>query len=223
MTVTDQIKSLHKKMKQNEAQYDLDRKAAEISPSSSKDLVDKYEYLTGKNLGIKPSTTQQAKFEYSSLGKVFTKGLNKDNQKDGLFKRLSNIEGKNEEQLKAIEYHGENQSKAIEDLKGKQLEIVKTSRLKSIKPDDYAKGKEGTETINYKFIEFDNSIDYAERLYVSGDKKVFNFFAFKSMFELFQGLAHDCIKFNDAELEQVKFVIELERLKNKTARGDKYM
>ena len=31
MTVTDQIKILNRKIKQNESQYDLDRKAAEIS------------------------------------------------------------------------------------------------------------------------------------------------------------------------------------------------
>ena len=37
---------------QNEAQYDLDRKAAKISPLSSNNL-DKYEYLTGEDLGIK--------------------------------------------------------------------------------------------------------------------------------------------------------------------------
>ena len=105
MTVTDQIKILDKKIKQNEAQYDLDKRAAIISASSSSDLVDKYEYLTSKDLGLKPSTTEQAKFEYSPLGKVFTKGLNKDDQKDGLFKRLKfkrlkNIEDKNEELLK---------------------------------------------------------------------------------------------------------------------------
>ena len=81
MTVTDQIKILDKKVKQNEAQYDLNKKAVIISASSSSfsnDLVDKYEYLTGKDLGLKPSTIEQAKFEYSPLGKVFTNGLNKD-------------------------------------------------------------------------------------------------------------------------------------------------
>ena len=100
MTVTDQTKILEKKIKQNEAQYDLDKKAAIISSSFSNDLVDKYGYLTGKDLGLKPSTIKQAKFEYSPLGKVFTKGLNKDDQKDGLFKRLKNIDDKNEELLK---------------------------------------------------------------------------------------------------------------------------
>ena len=109
ITVTDQIKNLDKKIKQNEAQYDFDKKTAIISASSSsKDLVNKYECLTGNDLGLKPSTIEQAKFEYFPLGKIFTKGLNKDDQKDGLFKRLKNIEGKNEEQLKVIEDQGKN-------------------------------------------------------------------------------------------------------------------
>ena len=42
MTVTDQIKILDRKIMQNEAQYDLDRKAAKISPLPSNNL-DKYE------------------------------------------------------------------------------------------------------------------------------------------------------------------------------------
>ena len=42
---------------QNELQYDLDRKAAKIFALSSKNLS-KYEYLTGKNLGLKPSTVE---------------------------------------------------------------------------------------------------------------------------------------------------------------------
>ena len=91
MTVTDQIKILNKKILQNEAQYDLDKKAAIISAWSSKNL-DKVEYLTGEDLGLKPNTIEQARFEYSPLGKIFNKGLDKDDQKEGLFKRLKNIE-----------------------------------------------------------------------------------------------------------------------------------
>ena len=91
MTMTDQIKNLNRKIMQNEAQNDLDRKAAKISALSSNNL-DKYEYLTGEDLGLKPSTVEQAKFEYSPLGKIFNKGLDKDDQKEGLFKRLKNIE-----------------------------------------------------------------------------------------------------------------------------------
>ena len=62
MTVADQIKMFDRKIKQNEAQYDLDRKAAKISALSSKNL-DKYEYLTGEDPNYKPSTVQQAKFD----------------------------------------------------------------------------------------------------------------------------------------------------------------
>ena len=100
MTVTDQIKILDRKIMQNEAQYDLDKKAAKISALSSNNL-EKYEYLTGEDLGLKPSTVEQTKFEYSPLGKVFTKGLEKEeDKKEGLFERLKNIEGKNEDQGK---------------------------------------------------------------------------------------------------------------------------
>ena len=72
LTIIYQIKILNKKIIQNEAQYDLDRKAAKISALSSNNL-DKYEYLTGEDLGLKPSTIEQAKFEYSPLGKIFNK------------------------------------------------------------------------------------------------------------------------------------------------------
>ena len=64
MTITDQIKILNKKIMQNEVQYDLDRKAAKISGLPFNNL-DKYEYLTDEDLGLKPSTIEQAKSEYS--------------------------------------------------------------------------------------------------------------------------------------------------------------
>ena len=99
MTVTDQITVLDRKIMQNKAQYDLDRKAAKISALFSNNL-DKYEYLTGKNLGLKPNTVEQARFEYSPLGNNFTKGLKEEDKKEGLLKRLKNIEDKNEQQLK---------------------------------------------------------------------------------------------------------------------------
>ena len=101
MTITDQIKILNKKNMQNEAQYDLDRKAAKIFALSSNNLG-KYEYLTGEDLGLKPNTIEQATFEYSALGKIFNKGLSEDDKKEGLFKRLKNNEDKNEEQLKLL-------------------------------------------------------------------------------------------------------------------------
>ena len=70
MTVTDQLKIMDNKIKANQAQYDLDRLAVKISAYSSGDLR-KYEYLTGEDLGYKPSVFEQAKFDYSPLVNIF--------------------------------------------------------------------------------------------------------------------------------------------------------
>ena len=67
----------------------------------SKNLV-KYEYLTGEDLGLKPSIIEKTKFEYSPLGKIFNKGLSEEDKKEGLLKKLKNIEDKNEKQLEEI-------------------------------------------------------------------------------------------------------------------------
>ena len=101
MTRREKIKILDKKIKANNAQYNLDRMNAEISAYSSGDLP-KYEYLTKKDLGYKPDAFEQAKFEYSPLGKVFTDGLDKTDKNEGLLKRLKNIEDKSNNQLLTI-------------------------------------------------------------------------------------------------------------------------
>ena len=101
MTHKEQNRILDDKIKADKRQYDLDRINAEISAYSSGDLP-KYEYLTKKDLGYKPDPFEQAKFEYSPLGKVFTDGLDKSDKNEGLLKRLKNIEDKSNNQLLAI-------------------------------------------------------------------------------------------------------------------------
>ena len=101
MTVTDQIKILNRKIKQNKSQYDLDREAAKISSLSSNNL-DKYELLTGEDLDLKSSTIEQATFEYSPLRKIFNKGLSEEDKKEGILKGLKNIKDKNEELINTI-------------------------------------------------------------------------------------------------------------------------
>ena len=68
MTLTDELKILDDKIKANQSQYDLGRAAAKISALSSKDLLEKYEYLTGEDLGYRPSVFGKTKFQYSPLG-----------------------------------------------------------------------------------------------------------------------------------------------------------
>ena len=123
MTVTDQIKIIDNKIKANQAQYDLDRLAAKISAYSSGDLR-RYEYLTGEDLGYKPSVVEQAKFDYSPLGKIFNGKLKEEEKKEGLLKSVKNIGDKNEELLKAIEDKIENELKAIENQGKKQLDAI---------------------------------------------------------------------------------------------------
>ena len=69
MTIEDQIKD-------EKLQHDINREAAKISALSS-GKIDKYEYLTGEE--ILPSNQQQiiqqAKFDYSPLGKVLEKQI----------------------------------------------------------------------------------------------------------------------------------------------------
>ena len=79
----------------------------------SSNNLDKYEYLTGEDLGLKPNNIEQARFEYSLLGKIFNKELDKDDQKKGLFKRLENIKDNNEEHLKLLKDQLEKQPSTI--------------------------------------------------------------------------------------------------------------
>ena len=70
-------------------QYKVDR----LKAFSSGDL-DKYEFLTRKDLNYKPNALDKAKFEFSPLGKTFSMGLDKtadDYQEEGAIKLLKNI------------------------------------------------------------------------------------------------------------------------------------
>ena len=130
MTIADQIKVLCRKINQNEAQYDLDREAAKISAFSWNNL-DKYEYLTGEDLDYKPSVIEQARLEYSPLGKVFNKGLKEEDEKGGFLKRRKNIEDKIEKQLKTIK--SKNDTKSQIDLFNEELSSEAVVFLKKLK------------------------------------------------------------------------------------------
>ena len=101
MTRKEQNKILNDKIEANNAQYNLNRMNAEISAYSSGNLP-KYENSTKKDLNYKPNAFEQVKFEYSALGKVFIDGLDKSDRKEGLLKRLKNIEDKSNNQLLAL-------------------------------------------------------------------------------------------------------------------------
>ena len=76
MTVKDQLKILDNKIRENKADYDLYRKNTKISALPSGKL-DKYEYLTGEDLGFRPDPVLKVKFEYSKKVEKTRKFLEK--------------------------------------------------------------------------------------------------------------------------------------------------
>ena len=183
MTITDQIKLLNKKIMQNEAQYDLDRKADKI-PAFSSNNLGKYEYLTGKDLGSKPNTIEKARFEYSSLGKSSNKGLHKDDQKEGLFKRLKNIENaqksliKDDDDNKSIYYTPRSEFDDKDD-KDKKLQTNNIG-TKPPKVFNYLKSLSQEENnLMVEIEEVNNDIDIYKLAFIGSNQEKFNFNTFR--------------------------------------------
>ena len=93
MTRKEQNKILDDKIESNFNQYKVDKLNAEISVFSSGNL-NKYEFLTRKDLKYKPNALDKPRFEFSPLGKTFSTGLDKTAQgyqEEGIMKILKDI------------------------------------------------------------------------------------------------------------------------------------
>ena len=93
MTRKEQNKILDGKIESNNNQSKVDRLNAEISAFSSGDL-NKYEFLTRKDLNYKPNALDKAKFQFSPLGRAFNEGVDKTipkYQEEGVIKLLREI------------------------------------------------------------------------------------------------------------------------------------
>ena len=141
----------------------------------SSNNLDKYEYLTGEDLGLKPSTVEQTEFEYSLLGKIFTKGLEEDeDKKEGLLKRL-----------KIIKDHGKKQL----DKDSKSLKVIDNFSQLSIK------AKELYEKIKKE----KNNIDPEKFVCVKTVGTIFNFNKFKISLDLASNIYRNKNLLKDAE------------------------
>ena len=199
MTVTDQIKILDRKIKQNESQYDLDREAAKISALSSNNL-DKYELLTGEDLGLKPSTIEQAKFEYSPLGKIFNKGLSEDDKKEGVLKRLKNIEDKNKVENKV-----------------KNKDIIEVTDFV-----DQPLNSKAKELIN-EIKNIQKNVDYRKLKIRGGNNVDYDFSDYKTFKELFRDLYYKETTIDDVKGKQDEFSAVIAVLKDYAPRDNKYV
>ena len=181
MTINEQIKILDNKITSNQAQYDLDRQNAKISALSSGES-DKYEYLTGEDLGYKPDVVQKAKFEYSPLGQVFNKGLEKDEKQVGLLKKLKNIEDKTNNQLK--------------ENKDSQLGIKSIGYIVKEELSEEAKN------ILKKLIKL---INYRKLYSKGGNKPEYDFTEYRTLLEYFKAIYYRNLKIEKAERMQDEF------------------
>ena len=184
MTLNEQIKILDNKVRSKQAQYDLDRQNAKISALTSGEL-DKYEYLTGEDLGYKSDIVQKAKFEYSPLGQIFNKGLDTTEKQLGLLKRLKNIEDKTDRQL--------------EENKDNQIGVKSVSY--TVKEELSQEAKNMLEKLNNQ----EKLINYKKRSLKGGNNADYDFTNFTFLTELFITIYYGEILIPGVEREQNSF------------------
>ena len=170
MTIEDQIKD-------EKLQYDINREAAKISALSSGKL-DKYEYLTGEE--ILPSNQQQliqqAKFNYSPLGKAI------------------------EKQRKTTEDQGEKQVVALESLKDsdKKLPPIKDFiPMENLNPEIINEIK--------KIEEIEKKVERNKMVY-KGTNKTYDFRNFKTIRTFGNEIRNNVISLDTANMEQANLL-----------------
>ena len=204
MTITDQNKISDRKIIHNEAQYNLDRKAAKISALSSNNL-DKCEYLTGEDLGLKLSTVERTKFEYSPLGKIFNKGLSDGDKTEGLFKRLENIKDTSLAQLQAIKYQGEKQLRELKNIdESRTLEAI----------DEIKRKNDEANKLVLNIRRIDGTHDKAELVCAKTDGTKYDFNRFTLLLKFIEKIHNYEITLDEAIEEQINLKILINKLNN---------
>ena len=124
----------------------------------------------------------KTKFKYSPLGKIFHKGLSEDDNKEGLLKRLKNIENKNEELLK-IKKNKTKNIKEITDFFEKPLSTEAMALFEEIKT-------------------IEKNVDYRKLKIIGGNSVMYDFSDFKTFNDLFEDLRFEKMSIDDAEIKQ---------------------
>ena len=170
MTIEDQIKD-------EKLQYDINREAAKISALSSGKL-DKYEYLTGGE--ILPSSQQQiiqqAKFNYSPLGKAI------------------------EKQIKTIKDQGEKQVVALESLKASDKKLPSAKDfipIKNLNPEIINQIE--------KIEEIEKKVDRNKMAY-KGTNKTYHFRNFKTVRTFGNEIRNNVISLDTINIEQTNLL-----------------
>ena len=170
MTIEDRIKD-------EKLQYDINREAAKISALSS-GKFDKYEYLTGEE--ILPSNQQQliqqAKFNYSPLGKAL------------------------EKQRKTVKDQGEKHVVALESLKppNKKLPPIKDFvPMENLNPEIINEIK--------RIEEIEKKVD-RNKMFYKGTNKTYDFRNFKTIRTFGNEIRNNFISLDTANIEQANLL-----------------
>ena len=213
MTIEDQIKD-------EKLQYDINREAAKISALSSGKLY-KYEYLTGEEI-LPPNQQQiiqQAKFNYSSLGKAFKN-------------QIKTIEDQGEKQVKEIQYNKDDYKNKLS--LSKERVIFKDIYNKKIDKLEELNNKISYNNLNYITannrssyafseiedpITFLNEIKKGEKSLEEGKITQENFLEYLNVIrkgnknaEQKKTLANINMLYNEARNEAIKFILEAKKL-----------
>ena len=116
--------------------------------------------------------------------------MKKEDKKEQLLKRLKNIEGRNEEQLKAIE---DREKKQIDEIKN-----IKTDSKSSKMANSEAK------ELLYELKEEKNSTDSKRLVCIKSDRTIFNFNVFKSSLDFASNIYNCKISLEEAKNSQYK-------------------
>ena len=170
MTIEDQIKD-------EKLQYDINREAAKISALSSGKL-DKYEYLTGEEKlpSSQQQRIQQAKFDYSPLGRAI------------------------EKQIKTIKDQGEKQVVALKSLKDSDRKLPSIKDfipMENLNPEIINEIK--------KIEEIEKKVDRNKMVY-KGTNKTYDFRNFKTIHAFGNEIRNNVISLDTANMEQANLL-----------------
>ena len=193
---------------QNEAQYDLDRKAAKISALSSNNLA-KYEYLIGEDWVLNQAFLNKLNLAILHWVKVLLRGQIKLDQKEGLFKRLKNIENVQKNLIKgnydeSIYYTSTLpvDSKDDED-KDKKKTTKQQVGSKPLNVFDYLKSlSQKAKDLADEIKDADDGIDIDELLFIGSNREKFNFNIFRTPLSFLSTVCNGEITFKEVEICQ---------------------
>ena len=159
--------------------------------------------MTGEDLNLRPSTLEQAKFEYSPLGRIFNKGLSEEDKKEGLFKRLKSIKDKDEKLLE-VKNKTEENIKEVTDFVDQPLSFEAKELIEEIK-------------------NIQKDLDYKKLKIRGGNNVDYNFSDYKTFKELFRELYYKTTTIDFLERKQHEITGVMGALKCHAPRDNRYI